>query len=51
MVKNEKYGFQNDEIKFLVKVLPILARRGAFNLAEFEDISTYYKVLEKFLKV
>ena len=51
IVKNEKYGFQNDEIKFLVKVLPILARRGAFNLAEFEDISTYYKVLEKFLKV
>ena len=50
MVKNEKYGFKNDEIKFLVKILPILARRGAFNLAEFEDVSVYYKVLEKFLK-
>ena len=51
MVKNAKYEFKNDEIKFLGKVLPILARRGAFNLAEFEDVSTYYKVLEKFLKL
>ena len=51
MVKNEKYGFKNDEIKFLVKILPILARRGAFNLAEFEDVSGYYKVLKKFLKI
>jgi len=49
LVKNEKYGFQNDEIEFLVKVFPILARRGAFNLAEFEDVSMYYKVLKKFL--
>ena len=46
MVKNEKYGFKNDEIKFLVKILPILARRGAFNLAEFEDVSIYYNALK-----